>query len=349
MRRNGRAAALWALALYALFQVPVILALDRWHPLSPVCVWQMKWRQLQALASRQPDRSLVIMLGSSRTDGGFRTGWLNAKAAKSGTRLTAYNFGIPAAGPVHEYLYLRDLLDANIRPRLLLVELLVPLLNEPHKGISSEEYFTRADELTASHLLRLSPYWRHPERKIQAWTQARVAPSLVYRHCLFHWARQALGAVPSPLPSLSQYYKDLWGAQEEECVSPEEQERRWVITRQYVGSLQKFRLGEGPVQAVRNLLESCQREHIPVVLVIMPESSEFRSWYPTEVRDTVARLLTEWRTTYGARVVDANAWLSDEDFIDGHHMQGHGAEVFTTRLVEAIRPLLADSGEPTKD
>ena len=43
------------------------------------------------------------------------------------------------------------------------------------------------------------------------------------------------------------------------------------------------------------------------------------------------------------RKVDAQRWLDDADFEDGHHLLPHGADVFTERLQKELPRLLARS------
>jgi hypothetical protein len=37
--------------------------------------------------------------------------------------------------------------------------------------------------------------------------------------------------------------------------------------------------------------------------------------------------------------------VADADFHDGHHVMPNGVRVFTTRLIEELRPLLGESGK----
>ena len=63
----------------------------------------------RALVAHEPDAALVAMVGSSRTDGAFQAGRLRGLPGPDGRRLLAYNLGVPAAGPLREWLYLRHL------------------------------------------------------------------------------------------------------------------------------------------------------------------------------------------------------------------------------------------------
>jgi hypothetical protein len=73
----------------------------------------------------------------------------------------------------------------------------------------------------------------------------------------------------------------------------------------------------------------------------MPESSAFRSWYSEDARTAIHGLLDELRQTYSIPIINAECWLDDTDFEDGHHTLIHGADVFTYRLHAELPRLLA--------
>jgi hypothetical protein len=99
-------------------------------------------------------------------------------------------------------------------------------------------------------------------------------------------------------------------------------------------------LGAEPVRAMRDLLECCRREQVPVALVLTPESTEFRSWYSPACRAAIHGLLEELRAVYGVEVIDATRWLNDTDFVDGHHLDESGSWQYTTRLLAEVRRIL---------
>ena len=340
MARRGRAFAFWLVACYGLIQFAVGILLDCWHPAAFETVLRTKREQVRELARRTQGQPLVVMLGSSRTDAAFQAGRLNGQPGPDGRPLAAYNFGVPAAGAMHEWLYLRDLLERGIRPRLLLVEFLPPLLNAPARGLVSEEAWTQARWLTGSQLRRLWPYITRRRRKVYQWLESRLAPAAAYRQDMRIW----LNAELAPGGPQRINPQDEWGCRFPLLFTPEQCRERLDLTcNQYGPTLRDFRLGKGPCRALHHLLGCCRREGIPVALVIMPESSTFRSWYSPHARAVMQRLLEEARTRYGAEVIDAQHWLADEDFSDGHHPLPAGAERFTTRLIPEIKRLLARS------
>ena len=129
------------------------------------------------------------------------------------------------------------------------------------------------------------------------------------------------------------------------CPSAAECAVRLEETRlTFAESLRRFRPGQGSTKALRDLLDCCRREQIPVVLIIPPESTLFRSWYTPEGLAAVDHLLDDLRRTYGVRILDARHWVADKDFGDGHHVLPAGAEVFTTRLLGELEKVSGPNG-----
>ncbi len=82
---------------------------------------------------------------------------------------------------------------------------------------------------------------------------------------------------------------------------------------------------------------------------MMPEDSHFRSWYCPEAKTVVKNLLEELRQTYGVECIDAQCWLPDYDFSDGHHALLDGALIFTRRIRAELPRLLARSKDHKLD
>jgi hypothetical protein len=340
MCRTGRAALLWFLAWYAVAQLAPALVKDRWRTIAPANECH-RWPALRRKLAEEPNRPLVLMLGSSRACWAFQAGALDGMPGPDGRPLRVFNFGIPATGPIHEWLYLRDMLAEGIRPRLLLVEFLPPLLCAPERGVLSEEGTTGYPWLSVRRFLRLRPYLARPGRRGREWLQARIAPWFAFRQQILGEVQHlAVGTVlPYDYPPV-----DEWGWRVMLPLPFPASERARLLELAHDGfasGLGHFRMGTGPNKALHDLLDLCCRERIAVALVLMPESSEFRSWYSAEAKAATRGLLDELSREFGAAVIDANRWLADEDFEDGHHVLARGAWVFTSRLSQEIWQLLA--------
>jgi hypothetical protein len=342
MKANVRALLWWIPFWYVVLQASLFLWMDDSWLLNRTRVERDKWRQLHARLMEDPDRPLVLMLGSSRTDWSFQAGRLNGRPDADGRPLLAYNFGVPATGTLHEALYLNDLLDEGIRPRLLLVEFVTTLLNQSQRGLLSEEHFTHAPWLSGHQLLFLRPYLTNSRRMTIEWLEARLAPWYGLRWPV-HEHLQGHHSMPRPYEQARQPM-DAWGCRQlyDDPNTPEFRALRWASAfKMYGESLQHFRLGARPAQAMRDLLARCRREGIPVALVLMPITKEFRALYPPEGQAQLDNFLAELRERYGPAIIDATDWLETEDFDDGHHVLKAGARKFTTRLIEEVQTLLA--------
>jgi hypothetical protein len=324
---------------YAVVQLLPTLLKDRWQSIAPANE-SRKWPALCSVATADTDHSLVLMLGSSRTCWALRAGSLDGMSGPDGRPLRVYNFGIPSTGPIHEWLYVRDMLDRGIRPRLLLVEFLPPLLCEPRRGVLSEEFTTAFPWMSARQFARMMPYLARPGRKSRDWFEAQIAPWYTFRAQMHADLQCSLNGMPRhPFPDVDEWG---WRIMSPKPLSVEERERNVQRERAgYKPNLGNFRMGAGPKQALHDLLARCQRERIPVALVLMPESSEIRDLYTPEATTATRGLLDELNHRYNAPIIDANCWVADEDFEDGHHVLAHGAEVFTTRLGAELPRLLA--------
>lgn len=344
MRQRG-SALLWRLPLwYILGQLILLAWMDEHWQLNRTRVERAKWEQLHARLAEAPDRPLVLMLGSSRSDWAFQAGRLNGQPGPDGRPLLAYNLAVPTTGPMHEALYLNDLLDEGIRPRLVLVEFVTTHLNQSQRGLLSEEHFTLPEQLSAHQALFLRSYYSNKRRLMVRWLEARLAPWYGYR-CAFHDHLQGRDAI-NPFDQQEQPMDDSgWRMLYPDPNTPRFRAwRRAGAANMYGESLKHFRLGPGPMQAMRDLLARCRREHIPVALVRMPVTQEFRQLFPAQARADLDKLFAE--LSEGVSVIDASEWLAREDFDDGHHVRQTGAYKYTTRMIEEVRKILALTEPP---
>jgi hypothetical protein len=287
-----------------------------------------------------PGAPAVVMLGTSRTGYGFHAPRIRGQLAPElGGRAMAFNFGIPASGPVTHLVYLRRLLAAGHRPDLLFVEVLPPTLAELPGG-PLESRFLFGDRLRKDEVEAVIGYGFPADATRERWRRSvlvpwyalrfpilgRLAPSALPWHLRFDWSRTEDPAG--------------WSTPILTTVTPEQYEqglRR--AAGEYRDILRDMHPTGGGARALADLLALCRDRSIPVKLVLLPESVGFRALYPPATTQRLYAFLDGLCAENRCELIDARAWLPDTAFTDGHHMLKPGAEAFSDRLVtEAVLP-----------
>lgn len=301
-----------------------------------------KWAKLRKQLAERPGERLVLSLGSSRTLLGFHGQHAeNEIAARTGERVIAFNFGTPAAGPVTELVYLRRLLDAGVRPDLLLVEVMPGLCADGPTGPGemlalTGERLCLSEVSTAEEFgfnpAAVRPAWREsaflPWSKLRFQLLGRVVPSWMPWNLRFDWSRAAdpRGWATPP---------------RQEVTAEERAEREGQAKAEYGASLATVSPDGRPVAAIRALLAECRRHHVPTRIVFYPEGSSFRAMYPGGTGERFLAAVQRLADEFAAPLTDARGWLPDGAMYDGHHMFGAGAEAFTARLsADVVAPAL---------
>ncbi len=243
-----------------------------------------------------------------------------------------------------EAVCLRRLLDAGLRPDLLLVEVVPMGLgrrgDRPEEERQLDPARLRADEAA----LLLGGYYDRPDLAWSRWLLARVLPC--YRHQAELRAELGLDVYRGRDPNDKAGALDDHGWQPfgESLTPRQRQERTAFALGQYEGCVADFRLAAGPERALRDLLDLCRREGIRTALVLMPEGPAFRALYPAETKAAIDAFVRGLADKYGVPLVDARTWadeLGEAAFWDSHHLHADGAAFFTERFGrEVVRPLL---------
>src|SRR5262249_14389371 len=110
-QRPGRAILLWGLAFFVTGQAALSVVIGNWKAELRDPEYSAKLDRLSARCAEQPERPLLLALGSSRTECGLRPDLLCPSLAQGGTAPLVLNFGLSGFGPVSELLCLRRLLD----------------------------------------------------------------------------------------------------------------------------------------------------------------------------------------------------------------------------------------------
>ena len=83
--------------------------------------------------------------------------------------------------------------------------------------------------------------------------------------------------------------------------------------------------------ALRDTLQTCREYGIPAALYLMPESEEFRSWYPQAMAAEIDCFVRELAAEFGVPLIDARTWWAIGNFREGqlsHIRPGMRADVY---------------------
>ena len=349
---RARTTVLWSLAAFAVLQLGLAIAIEYRMPELRDPNYAIKAERLQkrwAEASRaaracdppqQP--KLVVMLGSSRTAFGLKAGELEEPLARElSCPVIAYNMGVFAAGPVTELVHLKRLVAEGIRPDVLLIEVLPPLLAGQYR-VPSEAKWLPADKLWLRELPLLERHGFPAGELRDAWLEAWPVPWYSHRFAII--SRIMPTAIPWNVRQDWSHGTDAWGWARSLHDHLTPKERCHLLERthaEYAYYLEDFHLGGPTADALREMLEVCRQEGIPAALVLMPEGSDFRSWYPRDAWQQIAAYLEDLSRQYDTPIINCRQWIADGEFSDSHHLLFSGAVQFTRRLGrDAILPLL---------
>jgi hypothetical protein len=329
---QGRATLLWGLAFVALANAGLFLAAEwRWPGLYDPEFGQKLFMLRQHLAG-EPDRPLLVVLGSSRSAEGFCPGALPPQTTPDGRVPMVFNCAQPRSGPLAELVWLDRLLRHGVRPDWLAVEVLPPLLGRPSDQFGNVDLGWGL--MTASDLCLVCRY--APEATVLAsrWCRGLLSPWYSHRFQLMSVT------APDLLPARVRqdwFVADPWGWSGADEADPDP--RGIELARAtYAGMLADFHLQPSQDRALRDLLTLCRDEGIPVLLYLMPEGSRFQAWYPPAVRSAIEAYLLRLGEEFAVPIVDARNWVPDEYLWDTHHLDARGARMFSCRFGTDVLP-----------
>jgi hypothetical protein len=340
-RRRARQALGWCLGVFLITQLGLTLTIEKWLPEWRDPLYSVKARRLAQRNTPAPSPFTVVMLGSSRTVYGFNAGLLEGTLGETtGRSAVVFNFGVTGAGPVTTLLNLSRLLAQGIRPDLVLIEVLPPLLTRQPE--LAESRHLPADRLWWRDLPLIERYFGTGPKLWEDWWLTEAVPAYAHRFSIL----SCLIPAYLPLRLRQDWFLHVngsgWVDSPSSLVAPGRRPDAIERTRlEYFPYLKDFQLGGAPCAALREQLELCRQEGIAVALVLMPEGSDFRSWYSATARDQIEGFLGDLQRVYDVPLIDARSWIADEEFSDSHHLLRAGATEFTERLgreVQLLRP-----------
>jgi hypothetical protein len=277
----------------------------------------------------------LMFIGSSRTLAGINAGAVEASLTRQiGRPVAAFNFGIPGAGPITNAVYLRRLLADGVKPDAVVLEV-HPLLLAAQTALPPEAPWFPTTRLRPDELPLVRRFGFPAAAPAAHGYRGWLLPLHEYRVPFMDRYATPLSVteVPQGVYQVSDSHGFVRGREVPLEERPKQLER---ARRQYALLLAGYQPGGCEVAALRDSLEACRGAGIPCAVVLAPESSEFRGWYPEAGLAQFNQLLRGLAGEFACPVIDAREWLPDEQLGDGHHPTGSGADAFTDRLTREV-------------
>jgi hypothetical protein len=339
---RARALVGWTLTLFVVSQLALGMFLDRAHPELCDPEYGSLLHRLQDRLVEAPGRPLVLVLGSSRFANAF---WPGAVPADTHAPAVFFNFATVASGPVRQLLMFRRLLDRGVRAACVVAEVWPPYLTQ--RKSFAEDTFILDHDLMRSDRPLLGRYVADAEPGQEKILEGECVPAWAYRRYLLARCLPFRGpaATPSPFDWTSPYWRTDpcgWLPCPVPRPGPELFRRYVTASAEHVRSnVEDFAVADTADRALRELLEACAGRGVRVALVLLPEHSILRGLFPQRAHQEVATYLGGLSLRYGVPVIDARAWVADDDFIDMTHVVPAAAGPFSARLGQTVLwPLL---------
>jgi hypothetical protein len=347
-RHRARNIVLYGLLLLLGWQAYLaIIAVRAGHALAdPVSHYRLKRFTTSGLS--YPARWQVAALGSSRTLQGLNAPELEAISVADGATPTIVgNFAQPGGGPIIQLLHLRRLLQAGVRPDVVLVEL-TPFLLDERDPEELQEIRLPPERLTleeAGWVAGLAGQAR-PSATMR-WWQDVCFPQYTHRFAL----------VSQVMPNLLPLTKRLneghaFLDMTQQCVNQHGQQWRPELRelglqearRRHFDKMQTIPKTGVSIEALDEIFRLCKQEGIRAALILMPEGREFQSWYSDQALADIQALAASLSERNGIAWHDCQNWLPDEHwYSDSHHLLPTGANKFTRRFWhEVLQPMLTN-------
>jgi hypothetical protein len=117
-----------------------------------------------------------------------------------------------------------------------------------------------------------------------------------------------------------------------------------IAFKQYSQYFAGYRPTGCGVNGIRDSIEVCKANGIRPALAFFPESPTWLNWYDAEGLKELSALAKRLGEEYQVPVFDGRTWVPEELTMDGHHLSGSGADLFTDRMIrEAVAPWMKRS------
>ncbi|MFO0935657.1 MAG: hypothetical protein U0798_03965 [Gemmataceae bacterium] len=300
-------------------------------------IFAKKVEKLQAVVRENPDRPLILVAGSSRVEVGLNANLVESRLAETGQPVPhIFNFGFAGAGQVTHSIYLERLVELGIVPDVIIFESISVLIKDvdhyaPELALISREQLFEKERKSLQKKYggvtkRWEKRWENPWRTASPFMLYQVAPSFLSMKLAWNWDRNydSRGWFPFAKTEIDAEIREKMSKQAES---------------DYRIHLETFNPSGQSADCFRDYIDRCRELGIRVQIVLMPVSSEFRSWYGPGVNERYMAFLQP----FNVPIADARTWVPDEGFADGHHLYLRGVTDFSTRFTDdVIAPLAAE-------
>ncbi len=282
------------------------------------------------------NRARCLVLGSSRTQLVFDGSSLTSP------EIEFFNYGCAGCGPIANALYMHRLYQTGLRCDLVMIELHAGMLAELPEPF--EARWLQPHRLSESEVQRLRGYgWAIPtpeQHKPFAWLKTLHT----YRYNLLDSFAPAL--LPCPFGMGLLLRSDNRG-HVPGIVVPAQDELKYLAQArvEYNDAFQASSIGGAALHAIYDMIHTVKQHGGKPLLIVMPESDEFRNWYHPQLQQVVSEQFCALAEHHQVPLIDASTWLSREDFADGHHAVPLGTAKFTQRFQQEL-PNLARQLQP---
>lgn len=337
-RDRARFGVLFGAVLFLAWNVGLLAAMDHGPAVLRDPEYGRRLNRVTARHAERPDAKLLVALGSSRVAMGLRPEFFNEP-----TGPVAVNFAQVGGGPTLTAMTVRRLFAAGVVPDAVLLEYWPPFLRGD--GQYMEQHRIDPHRLMPGDREFMLEHFETPQHYLDIVDDIRQFPVTGYR-------RQMMSQIcPGWLPynkrlDAAWQKMDRWGwlpGIEDDPKDWERTIRHREAMKYYDPLFAAYRVTPNQDKAMREVIGTLQARSVKVVLLWMPESSEFRQTYPAAVLREGEAYLAKLRADYGLPLIDARQWGDDISVADGFHLTQPGAAKVSQKLgpeLKAVFPTL---------
>jgi hypothetical protein len=332
------------LGVFVAAQLGLAIAIDQELPAVRDPEYVLLEGMLRDRMAERPGRPTAMFLGSSRVAHGF-----DASEAAGDGDLVLFNFGVPGSGPFLQSVIMERLATSGLHPDILFIEVMHHFFNAT--GVRSLDHsLLDGARLSGNEAMGLLGYGeRSRTGPLRRWLYARALP-ISRNHAELRDAIRLDVFQPDEGPPLPFHPIDAFGYRPK-VIAPE----MWpamteLAHKQYDPFYGDFILDPAPWGKLLKTIADAQTAGTEVVIVLMPEGSQFRQLAAPAMLAGLNELLRRLREELGVPVIDARQWLDDTAFYDQHHLLPSGAKLFAKRFRdEALQPAMVRRAQRIAD